>query len=288
VVNTSATLPAAVRGTDGDGRELTVHLSTRLPGELWLIELRAPVPGGAPEPWGGRPVASTLRLPGGATVELLAPWSAGGTRLWYAALAVPAPFDAWLRRHGRPIRYSYVPCEWPLAAYQSVFAREPGSAEMPSAARPFTAELVTQLVSRGVGIAPLVLHTGVSSAEAHEAPYPERFVVPEATARQVNACRAAGGRVVAVGTTVVRALETVVDTHGVVHAGEGWTEVVVTPARRVRAIDGLITGWHDPRASHLRLLDAVGGPELVARSYEAAAAAGYRAHEFGDSHLLLP
>ena len=288
VVNTSATLPAALSATDAHGREVIVHLSTQLPGDLWLIELRRPVDGAAPAPWEGSAVGPGVALSGGATAELLAPWSAREARLWYASIAFPEPFLVWLHRHGRPIRYAYVPREWPLAAYQTVFAREPGSAEMPSAARPFTPEVVTELVVRGIELAPLVLHTGVSSGEAHEAPYPERYVVPLTTARRVNACHAAGGRVIAVGTTVVRALETVVDAHGAVHPGEGWTEVVVTPERGACAVDGLITGWHDPRASHLQLLEAVAGGELVARSYEAAGAAGYRGHEFGDSHLLLP
>jgi S-adenosylmethionine:tRNA ribosyltransferase-isomerase len=304
VVNTSATLPAAVSAVDASGREAIVHLSTRLPGDLWLIELRQPGAGGVSEPWAergtpdsdtadsgtadSRAVGPTLELPGGATAELLAPWARGEGRLWFAALTLPEPFLTWLHRHGRPIRYGYVPRPWPLAMYQTVFAREPGSAEMPSAARPFSPQVITELVSRGVELAPLVLHTGVSSGEAHESPYPERYRVPVTTARRVNEARAAGGRVIAVGTTVVRALETVADPDGVVHPGEGWTELVVTPARGAQAVDGLITGWHDPRASHLQLLEAVAGRELLDRSYDAARAAGYRWHEFGDSHLLLP
>jgi S-adenosylmethionine:tRNA ribosyltransferase-isomerase len=289
VVNTSATLPAAVFAVGASGEDVIVHLSTRLPGDLWLIELRRPAAGGVSEPWvDGRAVGPTLELPGGATAELLAPWARGEGRLWFAALALPEPFLTWLHRHGRPIRYGYVPRAWPLAMYQTVFAREPGSAEMPSAARPFSHQVVTELVSRGVELAPLVLHTGVSSAEAHESPYPEPYRVPITTARRVNEAQAAGGRVIAVGTTVVRALETVADADGVVHPGEGWTELVVTPTRGVRAVDGLITGWHDPRASHLQLLEAVAGRELLDRSYEAARGGGYRWHEFGDSHLLLP
>jgi S-adenosylmethionine:tRNA ribosyltransferase-isomerase len=155
-----------------------------------------------------------------------------------------------------------------------VFATEPGSAEMPSAARGFTAELVTSLVSAGVVFAPLLLHCGVSSPEAGEAPQPERYRVPAATAALVNASRSAGRRVVAVGTTAVRALETVTDETGTVHPGEGWTELVISPARGVRAVDGLITGWHEPEASHLELIAAVAGPEVLERSYAAAHALG--------------
>ena len=180
-------------------------------------------------------------------------------RLWVATLALPVPLLEHLDRWGRPIRYRYVPDSWPLHAYTNAFALEPGSAEMPSAGRVLTPEVVTDLVAHGVVVAPIVLHTGVASLEAHETPYPERYRVPAATARLVNADPPDGGRVVAVGTTVVRALETVADDDGVVHPGSGWTELVVTPERGVRVVDGLLTGWHEPEASHLRMLEAIAG-----------------------------
>jgi S-adenosylmethionine:tRNA ribosyltransferase-isomerase len=194
----------------------------------------------------------------------------------------------YLAVHGRPIRYGYVTRDWPLGTYQNVYAREPGSAEMPSAGRAFTPELLTGLMTRGVAVAPLVLHSGVSSPEADEAPYPEPYRVSESTAALVNHTRARDGRVVAVGTTVVRALETVADATGVAHPGEGWTDVVVTPERGVRVVDGLLTGWHEPRASHLALVEAVAGRPLLERSYQAAVEDGYHWHEFGDLHLVLP
>ncbi len=159
---------------------------------------------------------------------------------------------------------------------------------MPSAGRPFTPELIARLAARGVLFAPLTLHTGVSSLERGESPYPERFAVPDTTARLVNAVRWWGGRVIAVGTTAVRALETVAQEDGSVAAGAGWTRLVVTPERGLRAVDGLITGWHEPAATHLQLLEAVAGPELLERSYAAALEQGYLWHEFGDSHLILP
>ncbi|MBW8752340.1 MAG: S-adenosylmethionine:tRNA ribosyltransferase-isomerase, partial [Propionibacteriales bacterium] len=186
------------------------------------------------------------------------------------------------------IAYGYLPRRYPLSAYQTVFATTPGSAEMPSAARPFTHGLVTRLVSKGVAIAPITLHTGVSSQEAGEAPQAERFRVPDPTARLVNAVRAGGGRVVAVGTTVTRALESAVAADGSVVERSGWTERVVTPADPPRVVDGLVTGWHDPHASHLLLVEAVAGRELTQRAYEAAVAAEYLWHEFGDTALLLP
>ena len=165
---------------------------------------------------------------------------------------------------------------------------EPGSAEMPSAGRPFTPEVITRLVAKGVGVTPIVLHTGVASLEADELPYPEHARVAPSTAARVNATHAAGGRVVAVGTTVVRALESAVDDGGTVHPFDGWTDLVITPERGVRAVDGLLTGWHEPEASHLLMLEAVAGRELLERSYAASLAEGYQWHEFGDVHLILP
>jgi S-adenosylmethionine:tRNA ribosyltransferase-isomerase len=284
VVNTSATLPAALPARRADGTALALHLSTPDgPQRRWVVELRRDG-----ERFGGGRAGETLALPGGATATLLAPHLAGA-RLWLARLDTgAAPLLEHLARHGAPIRYRYVPRAWPLADYQTVFALHPGSAEMPSAGRPFTPELVTALVARGIAVAPLILHTGVSSLEDGEAPYPERYAVPAATARAVNAARAAGGRVVAVGTTVVRALETVAQDDGSVAPGGGWTHRVVTPEQGVRAVDGLLTGWHEPAASHLLMLEAVGGRALVAASYAAALRCGYRWHEFGDVHLVLP
>ncbi len=272
VVNTSATLPAAVPTLDGH----VVHFSTANPDGTWLVEPR--VSGGdgpTTGPLTSAVAGQELVLRGGGSVTLLSPYSRG--RLWVAKLSF-ADVQSYLRSFGSPIRYDYVPRSWPLSAYQTVFATQPGSAEMPSAARPFTDRVVTRLVAAGVQVVPIVLHTGVASAEAHERPYPEWFSVPPTTARVVAAAR----RVIAVGTTVVRALET---TGGA--AGSGWTDLVVTPERGVRVVDGLLTGFHEPRASHLDLLAAVAGPDLVARSYREALAAGYRWHEFGDVNLLL-
>jgi len=286
VVNTSATLPAAVPTLDGR----LLHLSTELPGGLWVVELRRPCGSGSLPLADARPGRS-VGLTGGGRADLVATFPAGGagpSRLLLADLALPGDVHAYLARFGRPIRYGCPETAWPLSDYQTVFATNPGSAEMASAARPFTAELVTALVAAGVVIAPLTLHTGVSSQEAGEPPYPERFSVPTATADLVNGAHSNGHRVIAVGTTSARAMETVVDESGRVHPGAGWTELVITPSRGVRAIDGLLTGWHEPRASHLHLLQAVAGPDVVGRSYDRALSLGYRWHEFGDVHLVLP
>jgi S-adenosylmethionine:tRNA ribosyltransferase-isomerase len=278
VVNTSQTLPAQVRVTTG----LAVHFSTPRPDGSWLVELRqlknkTSLPNAAGIP------GQSLTLPGGAVLTLL---DRETTRLWRATLSVAVV--PYLLKHGVPIRYAYVPRDWPLAAYQTVFAQDPGSAEMPSASRPFSLPVVAQLVTRGVLIAPLTLHCGVSSLEGGEDPYPEPYAVPAATADLVNHVRARGGRVIAGGTTVVRALETAALGSGRVTASAGLTSHVVTPQTGVRAVDGLLTGLHEPRSSHLRMLAAFAGPELLGRCYQAAIDERYLWHEFGDVHLLLP
>jgi S-adenosylmethionine:tRNA ribosyltransferase-isomerase len=315
VVNISATVAAALTGQRGDSQPVTVHLSSELEDGSWLVELREPdarlgrVTGAAP--------GQTVTLPGGTSLTLLHPYpDPAATRMW--AVAADGDVLAEAARHGRPIRYPYVPDPWPLAAYQSVFARSPGSAEMPSAARPFTPELVTSLVMAGVLVAPITLHAGVASLEAGEEPLPEWCSVPEPTAQLVNLTLATGRRVIAVGTTCTRALESAADpaitgqAHpagpagpadragqvgsaalgpaitGPVKAFTGRTRLVLGADRPARVVSGLITGWHDAEASHLALLEAVAGTALVAAAYQAAEQAGYLWHEFGDSCLLLP
>jgi S-adenosylmethionine:tRNA-ribosyltransferase-isomerase (queuine synthetase) len=277
VVNDTGTLPAQVRA----GRELAVHFSTALPDGAWLVELRA-IKDKISRPNGAGFPAQVIDLPGGASLRLE---NRAGGRLWRARLSVAV--IPYLLRYGIAIRYSYVSRDWPVAAYQTVFSRTPGSAEMPSASRPFTPAVVTELVARGVLIAPLTLHAGVSSLEADEDPYPEPYDVPPATARLVNHVRSAGGRVIAAGTTVVRALESSVSGGRVVPSA-GWTSHVVTPQTGVRVVDGLLTGLHEPRSSHLRMLAAFAGPSLLGACYEAAIKSEYLWHEFGDVHLLLP
>ena len=286
VVNTSATLPAAVSTRDGR----LLHFSTALPGDLWVVELREPCHAGSRPSPDGRP-GDVIALPGGAEVHLLAPFgqpASDRVRLWVSRVKPRVAVPAFLEAFGRPIRYGCPDTSWALSAYQTVFAQEPGSAEMPSAARAFTPELVTELVGRGTVFAPITLHTGVSSLEAGELPYPEWYHVPSTAAELVNAARANGHRVIAVGTTATRAIESAADQRGVARPGSGWTDLVVTPGRGVRVVDGLITGWHEPEASHLQLLEAVGGRPVLERSYRHALEAGYRWHEFGDLHLILP
>jgi S-adenosylmethionine:tRNA ribosyltransferase-isomerase len=310
VINNSGTLPASVPARRGDGTQLELHLSTPLPSgqgpvdlmrvpgpepQVWVVELRRPS-GADSLPFRQATPGETLALPE-ASAEILEPYPpncgpleerAQESRLWTATLQLPSALGPYLERHGHPIRYGYVTREWPVSYYQTDYAMEAGSAEMPSAGRAFTPEMITELISGGVDVAPVTLHAGVASLEEHEPPPAEFYRVPEETARRVSLARESGGRIIAVGTTVVRALETVADESGGVRAGRGWTRLVVSPERGIRVVDGLLTGWHEPRASHLLMLEAVAGRELLEASYRAALDRGYLWHEFGDLHLVLP
>jgi len=310
VINVSATIPAAVPARRRDGEAVRVHFATRAPHleDVWrVVEIRS-ADGSRPR---RIPVGERLELRGGATLDLVVPY-ASGERLTLARLrcallvddkappsgAADLPTKAppsgaadlpkYLERHGEPIRYAHIPRPWPLQDYQNVYAISPGSAEMPSAGRPVTRDLISRLISREIVVAPVTLHCGVSSPESHEPPFPEWYEVPERTAHAIAVARERGGRVIAVGTTVVRALESAGGPDRCSCARSGWTGLVVTSECGVSVVDGLITGWHEPQASHLQLLEALMGPELLARSYEAALDAGYLWHEFGDSHLILP
>jgi S-adenosylmethionine:tRNA ribosyltransferase-isomerase len=297
VINTSGTMNAALEASGDDGRDFELHLSTHLPGGIWSVELRQPSPHGS-QPWLSARPGEVFHLPAGGEVRLLAPYRMRdempitsedkAVRLWIASLNLPLPFNEYLACYGFPIRYGYVPEAWPNSYYQTVYTTEVGSAEMPSAGRAFTPELITRLVANGVQIAPLLLHTGVASLESHEPPYEEFYRVPVETARAVNATHAAGKRVIAVGTTVVRALETVTTRNHISSPGEGWTRTVITPERGLYAVNGLLTGLHEPKSSHLAMLQALAGVDHLRETYQQAIAQGYLWHEFGDLHLILP
>ncbi len=287
VINVSATIPAAIPARrSGSGGRVRVHFATRAPHleDDWrVVEIRS-ADGRRPM---RLPAGERLELRGGAAIDLVAPY-ASGARLMLSRFCCELLVDEYLERHGEPIRYAHVERSWPLEDYQNVYATSPGSAEMPSAGRPMTRELLSRLVAREITVVPITLHAGVSSPESHEPPFPEWFEVPEHTARAICAARQGGGRVIAVGTTVVRALESAAAADGCACSRSGWTGLVITPECGVRAVDGMITGWHEPQASHLMMLEAVAGPELLERSYAAALEGGYLWHEFGDSHLILP
>lgn len=279
VVNVSATVPSALsahtRGADKSDT-FTLSISTRLPSGRCVVEPRRheATPG------------EVLELPAGATAILHAPYRAS-QRLWEATLSGTGDVIAYLYAEAKPISYLHMRTEWPIEAYQTVYASEAGSAEMPSAGRPFTLEMLDRLTSMGVGIAPIVLHTGVSSPERDEPPYDEQFKVSAQTAARVRMTRSRGRRVIAVGTTVVRALESA--TSGPhIEGAAGWTDRVISPESPPRAVDAMITGLHEPRSTHLAMLEAIAGPEHVDAAYRSALDGGYLWHEFGDSHLILP
>jgi len=302
VINTSGTMNAALPAWYADGTPVTVHLSTHLPADLWVVELRSSP---ANEPVLDGKAGETLTLPEGASIVLQTPYLSekrnqirGNSRLWVSTLDLPLSLNEYLERHGSPIRYSYVRESWPSSYYQTVYATEVGSAEMPSAGRAFTPELITRLVAKGVRILPLLLHTGVASLEGDEPPYEEFYRVSPETAAAVNAARKSGRRIVAVGTTVVRALETVTDRDGVTHPGEGWTDLYITPERGIRSVNAMLTGLHEPRSTHLSMLEALTGStspcllsttgrEHLETAYSEALEEGYLWHEFGDLHLIL-
>jgi S-adenosylmethionine:tRNA ribosyltransferase-isomerase len=291
VLNTTATSPAALTARRASGERFALHVSTSLPAGLTVVEPRNVAPASAgghrqPNPRVSIDAGESVRLPEMATATFLGPYR-DSTRLWVARLDLPLPLRDYLRRHGRPVTYSYIRRQFPIAAYQTVFAEVEGSAEMPSAGRPFTRPMIRCLRAAGVGLAKIVLHAGVASLENHEQPYEEYFEVPAKTATAVRETREKGGRVVAVGTTVVRALESSLDTKGEIIATRGWTDVVITPERGLRVVDGLLTGFHEPRATHLAMLMALAGREHVGKAYRQAIDHGYLWHEFGDVHLIL-
>lgn len=294
VINTSGTLNAALPATRADGTPLELHLSTHLPAGLWMVEVRRPQ-ANATAPFLEATAGEALALPDGGRAVLHTAYRAEQRlnapqpiRLWIATLDLPGPLMDYLARYGFPIRYAYVREQWPLEYYQTVYATEMGSAEMPSAGRAFTPELITRLVGRGINIAPLILHTGVASLESGEPPYEEFYRVSADTAQRVNAARVAGHRVIAVGTTVVRALESVTDESGIAHPGEGWTQLIITPERGLRVVNALLTGLHEPRSTHLLMLEALAGRAHLHLTYNEALREHYLWHEFGDLHLILP
>lgn len=283
VVNESAAIPASLPA-EGRLGEVLLNLSTRFRDDLWIAEPRWSA--GKPGPMPVIP-GDELRI-GSSTARLVSAYP-GIPRLWFAL--ADRPFESIVAAVGGPIHYGYTDA-WPMDVYQTIFSRVPGSAEMPSAARPITPRIRESLAQAGVRIAPILLHTGVSSLEIEaetleaQAMYPEPFAVSRETADAVNRTHAAGGRVVAVGTTVVRALESAWTPEGV-RPHTGFTRLFVNPDHGVHAVDGLLTGFHDPVTSHLALLGAFLGMNGVRSVYAEAVREEYLWHEFGDSHLVM-
>lgn len=274
VVNDSATVPAAIAAVRTNGTGVALHVSTKIDERIWMAEPRATVTSG-----------EELLLPGGGSAVLIAPVEPEHPRLWYAWFDLPLPMYAYLERHAKPIQYAYLRQQFPLSDYQTIFAREPGSSEMPSAGRPFTTRVLTALRERGIDVATVTLHCGVASFEAPERPATERYAVRPDAADAVNGARREGRRIIAAGTTVVRALESAIH-DDLLLPSSGWTDLIVDETRGVRAVDALLTGFHEMGATHQWMLRAFLEADTLASAYEEAVRAGYLQHEFGDMHLI--
>src|SRR5512132_2548588 len=287
VANDSRTLPASLLGHTAAGTPLEVRLAAREDGRWAALVLGVPTGGAAPALAPGE----RLRFAGGLGATVLGRHEEAGPLVWLAFDVAGERLAEALHRAGRPVRYAYVPRPWPLHQYQTLFAAVPGSAEMASAGRPFTIQTLRDLRDRGIGLATISLHAGLSTYgdPATDRRYvpAEPYLVPEATAAAVAACRAAGGRVVAIGTTVVRTLETAAAGGDGVRARAGVTRLRIGPGHRLAAVDGLLTGLHEPEASHLDLLGAFLDRPALERAYAAALGSVYLWHEFGDVCLML-
>lgn len=275
VVNDSATIPAAIRAERVNGEGLMIHVATRIDPRIWMAEPRGIVTSG-----------EELRLPGGGTVVMLAPVEPEHPRLWYAWFGLPETMYAYLTRFGEPIRYGYITQRFPISDYQTVFAREPGSSEMPSAARPFSRRVLNELHEREVELTAITLHCGVASFESPERPSIERYTVSPKAAATINRARNENRRVIAVGTTALRAVESAVQL-GEVVASSGWTDLVIGRECGVAAVDGLLSGFHSSEATHQWILRAFLDSHDLGEAYNEAAQNGYFQHEFGDVHLIV-
>jgi S-adenosylmethionine:tRNA ribosyltransferase-isomerase len=289
VVNTSATIPSALPVTLPDGRAGRLHVSTKLNNTEWLIEIRE-IDGNKTLRWHKGLEGTIFELPAGATVTLKRRYykNHNWLNLWVAAFNVHQPLQAYLAGNGRPIQYDKLDHQYPLSYYQTFFSFRPGSSEMPSAGRPFTAPLMDRLLKKGILPVGVLLHTGVSSLEENELPYPEYMEIDPVSAAIINMAKSEGRRIIAVGTTTVRAIETAVTSEGLVVPYRGNTELFIDESYRMKIIDGLLTGFHEPRASHLNMLQAIAGLEHIDRAYQDAINHGYYWHQFGDLHLVLP
>jgi S-adenosylmethionine:tRNA ribosyltransferase-isomerase len=290
VFNTSRTLPASLQACAAPvGPCIEIRLAEHLPDDSWLALLLCQR---------GDPFSCGLRAGmqivfGDGLHATVAERDERIPRLWRLRFSMTGTelINA-LYRLGRPVRYEYVSAPWDLDYYQTVYAKEPGSAEMPSAGRAFTWRLLFDLKRQGIEMAYLVLHTTISSYMDDEldALHPaseEEYFINQTTAEKINRTRADGGRVIAVGTTVVRALESVADEQGRIQPGHGYTQLRITADHRLRAADGLLTGLHEPEASHLDLLAAFLPADEIRVAYEEAVRLGYLWHEFGDLNLIV-
>lgn len=287
VLNETRVFPARLLGKRASGAEAEVLLLTPHGGEekVWTALVR---PGAKLKP--GRTVEISDEL----SVEIVES-TPGGERI--VRLHTPLPLAEALDRYGEVPLPPYVQhraTEEDRERYQTVYARERGSVAAPTAGLHFTPGLLAALEAKGVCIVRLVLHVGVGTFRPVETDDPaehrmhsEWYHVPTEAAAALNETRASGGAIWAVGTTVTRTLETVTDEAGVVHAGEGWTDIFIRPPYRYRAIDHLVTNFHLPRSTLLMLVAAFAGYEMMMRAYREAIESGYRFFSYGDAMLII-
>ncbi|MBV6621507.1 MAG: S-adenosylmethionine:tRNA ribosyltransferase-isomerase [Rivularia sp. (in: Bacteria)] len=290
IFNTSRTLPASLQGCERTlDKCIEIRLAQHLSDDSWLALLMCQR---------GKTFACGLQQ--GMNLDfgegLTAKVENRDThipRLWKIrfSLAGSQLIDS-IYRLGNPIRYEYVSQAWNLDYYQTVYAKEPGSAEMPSAGRAFTWKLLFDLKRQGIETAQIVLHTGLSSYMDDEldALHPaseEEYFISQTAAQKINRTRQEGGRIIAVGTTVVRALESAVDIEGLIQPQHSYTRLHISAKHRLKIVDGLLTGMHEPEASHLDLLTAFLSAEQIRAAYEDAVQRGYLWHEFGDLNLIV-
>lgn len=290
VVNTSATIPAALPVSLPGGKQGRLHLSTKLSDRQWLIEIRE-IAGNKTRRWHDGMRGMTFCLPSASTVTLKERFYSNQQwiNLWVAEFNLHQPIQQYLTSNASPIQYEKLNRSYPLSYYQTFFSFHPGSSEMPSAGRGFTARLIENLVKKGIAFAPILLHTGVSSLEENETPYPEYMEIDPVSSALINTAKSQGRRIIAVGTTCVRAIETAANNYvGSVIPFRGNTELFVDENYNTKIIDGLLTGFHEPKASHLNMLQAIAGFDHIDRAYKQAVQSGYFWHQFGDLHLILP
>jgi S-adenosylmethionine:tRNA ribosyltransferase-isomerase len=292
VFNSSRTLPATLTGRLRHSRQtVEVRLAELLPDGTWLALLLV-----APPPFNGQDVPRKgLRLDfgqglGGEVLEQ----DQRIPRLWKLRFSkTGTEFLDLVYRVGQPVRYRYLSAPWRLGYYQNIYALQPGAAEMPSAGRAFTWKLLLQLRSRGIESASITLHTGLSSyldndVDRQHLASEEEYWISEQAADKIRRAKTSGRRIVAVGTTVVRALESVAaDSGGEVKPCHQYTRLQITAQSHLQAVNGLLTGLHEPEASHLDLLAAFVSPSTIYAAYSEAIQQRYLWHEFGDLNLIL-
>ncbi len=292
VVNTSGTIKAAIPAKNKNNTFLQIHLSTQLKNKKWVAELREISENNTQRYFGGQP-NEIIELIHGGSIRLIQPYYSNSNQedhlqLWTIELIIEEEVSHYLEKFAQNIQYFNIKKNYPNSFYQTIFAKEFGSAEMPSAGRAFTQNVLDQLEKKGVEIIPILLHTGVASLEMNEKPYEEYFEISKKSATAINNARKKGKNIIAVGTTVIRAIETLTSSQKITSSGKGWTNIFITPERGVNGIDGLITGFHEPKASHLFMLEAITKRKHLEITYHEAVHHKYLWHEFGDLHLILP